>query len=520
MKSTPSQAHLCQQLQLVLKKRRVSVQLDALNRLADFYVKNVENESLSAFASKISEFLSRCGSRNTIVSLQVAERIIEDILKVLNRKQSHPTRIIDSFREVPILSLGSESSTIYLKESTGLKVLDTPENMLEQYKIRYRLLLSRALESKKATSLGQGERLAIFHKELSSSLTPIQNLSSTDRLTANLFGILGKFEGNKYFIEDETGYIQLDLSEACSSDRIYTQGCIVLVRGEWNGQLFRVTNIEMPPLDASLSNIMEPKALCQVIDSEVDVHEKQQNHIMVIISEIWLDHDSVFNKLEKLFSSLQADDVCPDTVVLMGNFLSPSLNPDEDHLLHFNNGFQQLASLLHEYIPNEQCQVVIIPGPNDPGIKNILPRPPILESLLNPLRHLYKCSTAASNPVRIVCQNSNIIFYRDNIEKKLVPHSIFLLPNNLNRLREMIVQTLLDQGHLCPLPMDMQPVFWNHEQSLWLFPPPQFLVLGCGLESFQYTYGQTKCFGTGSFALEGFFLVYESKNQHIQICQI
>ncbi|GJQ15032.1 hypothetical protein GpartN1_g6823.t1 [Galdieria partita] len=518
MKGT--RADLCQQLHFVLKKRRVSVQLSALDRLTDFYMTNLEHESLSSFASRISQFLSLCGSRNTIVSLEVAERIIENILKVSNKQQFHSTRVIDTFREVPILSLGSESSTMYFKETTGLKIFDTPENMLEKYKIRYKLLLSRTLESKRAASLEQGEHLVTFHKELSSSFTPIQNLHSTDHLNANLFGILGKLEGKKYFIEDETGFVELELSEICPNDRIYTQGCIVHVQGEWNGKVFRVTNMQMPSLVPSLSKVMEPNALFQGYDCHMDILEKQQNHVMIIISDIWLDHDAVFSKLEKLLTSLRADDVCPDTIVLMGDFLSQSLNPEEDHLLHFNNGFQLLASLLHEYIPNEHSQVIIIPGPNDPGIADILPKPPIVESLLNPLRHSFKCLNATSNPARLVFQNTNIVLFRDNIQKKLVSQSIFILPNNLDRIREMMVKTLLDQGHLCPLPIDIQPVFWHHEQSLWLFPPPQLLFLGCGLKPFQYTYGETQCFGTGSFALEGFFLVYESANQHIQVCQI
>lgn len=353
---------LCQQLHLLLKKRRVSAQLDALERLIEFYVTNMENESLSAFAAKVSHLVSLYGSRNMILSLDMVEKLIENILKDSNPQTTHSIRVIDTFRDIPIPSLGSDSNTIYLKESPGLKVFDTPENMLEKYKIRYKFLLSRALECKKAACLEQGDPLAQFYKEVSSIFTPIQNLNNADHFHTSLFGMLGKLEGDQYFIEDETGYVALDLTETSFQDRIYTPGCITMADGEWNGQVFRVTQMQMPPLNASLLNRMELKTLFQGNDYPMNISESQQNQIIIMLSDIWLDHESVLNKLEKLFRSFHSENICPNAIVFMGNFLSP----DEDQLLHLKNGFQHLASLLQKYISNEKCQLIFVPGPNDP----------------------------------------------------------------------------------------------------------------------------------------------------------
>lgn len=41
-----------------------------------------------------------------------------------------------------------------------------------------------------------------------------------------------------------------------------------------------------------------------------------------------------------------------------------------------------------------------------------------------------------------------------------------------------IGQTLLDQGHLSPLPLNMQLVQWNMDHSLQLYPIPDLLCIG------------------------------------------
>jgi len=355
---------LRQQLYQLLKSRRISVQLDALNRLADFYTNNLENESLSAFVSKVSNLVSLYGSRNTIVSIDIAEKIIQHISKDSNKQCLRSTRVVDIFQEVPTISLAKDMTTVCLKESTGLKIFDTPENMLEMYRIRYKLLSSRALENVKASSLEQRESYSPFPKDLS-YFTPIQNLNSTDQLHVNLFGILGKFQGDKYFIEDETGYIELDFGENSFLDRIYTQGCFVLLQGEWNGRVLLVTHMQMPSLKASSNSMIENKTLWQSCPADSDGRE--ENQVVIILSDIWLDWESTLHKLERLFRTLRQDNICPDTVVLMGNFLSPAPNLDQEYFLR--NGFQYLATLLHAHISNDQCQVVIVPGPNDPVSK-------------------------------------------------------------------------------------------------------------------------------------------------------
>lgn len=42
---------------------------------------------------------------------------------------------------------------------------------------------------------------------------------------------------------------------------------------------------------------------------------------------------------------------------------------------------------------------------------------------------------------------------------------------------EHLCATLLQQSHLCPVPLEAQPVFWNFDHALHLYPIPDVLVL-------------------------------------------
>jgi hypothetical protein len=49
--------------------------------------------------------------------------------------------------------------------------------------------------------------------------------------------------------------------------------------------------------------------------------------------------------------------------------------------------------------------------------------------------------------------------------------------------------TLLQQSHLCPLPLSAQPVHWGYDQALQLYPLPHALALmdgSAGQEEFRH----------------------------------
>jgi hypothetical protein len=49
--------------------------------------------------------------------------------------------------------------------------------------------------------------------------------------------------------------------------------------------------------------------------------------------------------------------------------------------------------------------------------------------------------------------------------------------------------TLLQQSHLCPLPLVQQPIFWQYDHALHLYPLPHAVIIGDSSPQAQYEHG-------------------------------
>lgn len=72
-----------------------------------------------------------------------------------------------------------------------------------------------------------------------------------------------------------------------------------------------------------------------------------------------------------------------------------------------------------------------------------------------------------------------------------------------------VVKTLLDQAHLCPLPLQTSPVYWEFDHAMRLYPMPDVLVLGDKFDAYNLTYEGCTAFNPGAFSTADFgFMVY------------
>ena len=58
---------------------------------------------------------------------------------------------------------------------------------------------------------------------------------------------------------------------------------------------------------------------------------------------------------------------------------------------------------------------------------------------------------------------------------------------------EHLCATLLQQAHLCPLPLEAQPIYWAHDAGLRLYPLPDALVLADPAPSAHFAFEGTVC---------------------------
>jgi DNA polymerase epsilon subunit 2 len=80
--------------------------------------------------------------------------------------------------------------------------------------------------------------------------------------------------------------------------------------------------------------------------------------------------------------------------------------------------------------------------------------------------------------------------------------------------------TLLEQGHLCPLPLTVQPVYWDFDYALRLYPLPTVVILADDCDEYNWVYENCAVFNPGSFHRDSGFIVYRPGMQKTEICRI
>jgi DNA polymerase epsilon subunit 2 len=111
---------------------------------------------------------------------------------------------------------------------------------------------------------------------------------------------------------------------------------------------------------------------------------------------------------------------------------------------------------------SKQAKFVLIPGPDDAGDNVTLPRRSLPSQLTQTLTQRVTNITFGSNPCRIKFYTQEIVLFRENLIKKMQRH-VAISPNSHETAPEMseqAVSSMVDQAHLCPLPLHARPVIW------------------------------------------------------------
>jgi len=225
-------------------------------------------------------------------------------------------------------------------------------------------------------------------------------------------------------------------------------------------------------------------------------------------SDIYLDKPTVLAKLRKLFEGLK--DLHPPLFVFMGNFTSKQQSISMGDAKKVKSYFDTFADLILEYpYIYKHAKFVFIPGPQDPGLGNALPRPPIPHFFTKKLRDKLPNVEFASNPCRILYYGKEYLFFREDLLHKMRRNCVCKpSESETKEVAEHLVKTVLDQAHLCPLPIDKRPIYWNYDHSLRIYPLPHVLVLADVVDQYDYTYENCHSFNPGCFSSDFSFVVY------------
>jgi DNA polymerase epsilon subunit 2 len=129
----------------------------------------------------------------------------------------------------------------------------------------------------------------------------------------------------------------------------------------------------------------------------------------------------------------------------------------------------------------------------------------------------------ASNPAKIRYFSQDLVFFREDLQAKMRRNC--LIPPDDTKVRTHVVDkngqeievdaadrptfqhlaaTLVQQAHLCPLPITQAPIYWEFDHALWLYPAPTAIFLGDRTEQQSLTdFEDTVLTNPGCFGGEG-----------------
>ncbi|EDO40154.1 predicted protein [Nematostella vectensis] len=504
----------------------LSLQSDATKYLRDVLVPLSEPE-IEDWLEKIVETVQKQPLSSTLVDREVVETAVQECSRDPSEDSDKAFCIIDAF-DVPTFAFNSERKKFF--PVSGRSALHpNAEVKSELYKERYTVIQQRTIRHELFSNVGDLEAVKQNQTSDKFDLKTVEYLLGSTGSLGNVIvlGMLTQIKEGKFYLEDPTGAVELDITEVKFHTGLYTENCFVLAEGNYDDEIFHVTAIGFPPAEpskvtrAQFGNINffgGPSTSCAKASSKLKEMERENKDAMfVIMSDVHLDQPRVMEKLRTLLTGYST--MPPSLFILCGNFNSQPYGPDQYKIL--KESLQVFASMVAEF-PSlvEQSRFLFIPGPQDPGPGNILPRPPIPESLRQVVTTKIPNATFASNPCRIQYCTQEVVIFREDLTNKMCRNSLHL-PSDMKDIPNQLLKTLLAQAHLCPLPLHVRPVYWGYDASLRVYPIPDLLILADKYDP--YTCSALDCQSTnpGSFPRSDFmFKVYWPSSKEVEDCKI
>jgi len=527
------------------KQRGIVVHVGALEELFAAF-NDLEDSDLPEFLDSVFDFLSRPdGTRDGILTAELAASIGQRLQRDTDRKDgvaAASVEVIDSFtvprwrpQAVAASTMGSAGRRVSAPQKP---IVDATANAKgDMFRSRYELMLSKTLRNEKFTPPASS-MLSNSKKSPYLQLTGVESLagSKEDKL---VLGMLTQLEEGSWFIEDLNGSVRVDLSQAHVTAGFHTESSFVIAQGrllemEKGDPIFQVFAMGTPPLERRENSLLalgkdanlfggqfepaETGALLQLEKEAID-------SMFLLVSDVALDNPRVMAGLRHIFEGYLEDQVVPTVIVFMGNFLSHPFGQKAGDVMTLSEKFTELGQMIAtDFAPlAESSTFVIVPGTNDPGPGNVLPRPPMPKMITRGLVEAIGADRVhlGTNPCRIRYMTQELILLRDDMMQKMIRHcSVKPDLGESGLMSEHLIKSLVDQAHLSPLPTSARPVLWNHDHALWLFPVPHTIVLADKVDGYICMYGGTLGLNPGSFTTDFSFSVYLPAERRAQQCSL
>ncbi|NXY36448.1 DPOE2 polymerase, partial [Pomatorhinus ruficollis] len=379
----------------------------------------------------------------------------------------------------------------------GPSLFGTARDKAELFRERYSILQQRTHRHELFTPSP-----VVAHPDDSKSKFQLKTVETLLGNTAKVgevivLGMITQLKEGKYFLEDPTGVVQLDLSKAISFCWLFC--CSKPFLGWYEDEVFHVNAFGFPPTEpaattrAFYGNINffgGPSSSSVKASAKLkQLEEENEDAMFVFVSDVWLDQAEVLEKLRIMFSGglcllPRAEWKCERVTGL-----KTTQNSGWETAPHQKGTGHKLAESCRSYKTSSGSGSELA----DPGGK-----------------------LGLSQECRIQYCTQEIIIFREDLVNKMCRNCVRFPSSNMD-IPNHFVKTILSQGHLTPLPLYVSPVFWAYDYSLRVYPVPDVLVTADKHDPFTVTNTECLCINPGSFPRSGFsFKVFYPSNKTVE----
>ncbi|XP_061700930.1 DNA polymerase epsilon subunit 2 isoform X2 [Syngnathoides biaculeatus] len=485
----------------------------------------VKTSELDDVIERVLDAVEKQPLSSSMIELAVVENAVEDCSQSSDEAANNIFNIIGAF-DVPRYIYNAERKKfvpVHLTNHPAPSLCGVARDKAELFRERYTILQQRTRRHELFTPPVIGA--AVVPNQNKFQLKTVEALlGSTSKLGGVIvLGMITQLKEGKFYLEDPTGTVELNMSKAQFHNGLYTECTFVLAEGRYEDSVFHVNGFGAPPVEPSSAtrayfgnvNFFGGPSTTSVKASAKlkQLEEENEGAMFVLVSDVWLDSVEVMEKLNLMFSGYA--EVPPTCFVFCGNFSSVPYG--KSHVRSLKESLKLLADSIcaHPNIHNNS-RFVFVPGPEDPGPGAMLPRPPLADYITEEFREKVPFSVFTTNPCRIQYCTQEIIIIREDLVNKMCRNCVSLPNTNLD-IPNHFVRTTLSQAHLAPLPLHVTPVFWAYDYTLRLYPIPDVVVFADKYDPFNITHSDCICVNPGSFPRSGFsFQVYYPSNKTIE----
>ncbi|KAL1810656.1 DNA polymerase epsilon subunit B-like isoform X1 [Daucus carota subsp. sativus] len=519
-------------IQKKFKMRGYTLKVEALNEILPFLskFKDAEDEALDLLLDE----LQHQSLKSSILDKESVSRVVSLLLEAEAAAEDTPAstsatgalRIIDAFivpkyRYDPI-------KKIFLEHTGRLPIHGDASAKATLYRDRFLLLFQRLSRDPHFSRPAFDTDLSQFGN---CQISPIQSLvGRTGKCW--VMGVISQLEDGHFYLEDLTAAVEINLSNAKITTGFFSENTIVLAEGEMllDG-MFQVKTCGFPPLEdrekssglfSGIDFFGSGKLAKEETLRLAELETRAVNDMFVILSDIWLDNEDTMKNLQTVLDGYENVEVVPSLFVFMGNFCSHPCNLSFSSYSTVRMQFEKLGQIIaaHNRLL-EHSRFLFIPGPDDAGPSTVLPRCPLPNYLTEELQKHVPNAVFGSNPCRIKFYTQEIVFFRQDLLYRM-RRSCLMPPSSEETSDpfEHLVATITHQSHLCPLPLSKQPVIWNYDHCLHLYPTPHTIVLGDKSEQKAFNYTGITCFNPGSFSNDSTFVAYRPCTREVELSSL